>query len=215
MTLRDDFYFPEVYMELEKQGCFDVNKFKSRDNFINQNYVWFYDMEWLSHDKIINYNYEDYQSRAVVPFAMTGGGDIWGWYLDCQNSMPIVLCPHNDDEGIFYANCFEAAVFRHILEFASKNNFCIDVGESWEMDLKMARNHLSNWKSKFGRWFAPEWLSEINRLMTLDIKLHQVGKYPSEGDFYLLITPEEYSELTKKYLAFNLFDQTFVWTNDN
>jgi hypothetical protein len=200
---------------MEKHEWFNIANFKSRDSIEIQTYVWFYDMEWLSHDRIIHYEYENYQSKSVVPFALTGGGDIWGWHIDLKEFMPIVLCLHDDNEGIFYAPSFEAALFRHILDFASQNNFCLGTGRSWEMELPMARKHLLNWKNKFRRWFAAEWLFEIDRLLNLNLKFYQVGSKPSAGDYYLLITPKECSELVQKYLDFELLDKTFLWTIDN
>lgn len=215
MPLREDFHFPPVYIEMEKRGWFNVADFKDRDSIEMQTYIWFDDMEWLSHDQIINYEYDADRSRTVVPFAVTGGGDIWGWYLDDKERMPVVLCCHDDVEGHFYAPFFEAALFRHILEFASQNNFSVGTGEPWEMELLVARKHLLHWKDTFGQWFASEWLAEIDRLLKLDLKLYQVGNKPSAGDYYLLITPEECGELVRKYLDFGLLDKTFLWTIDN
>ncbi len=212
MPLHKGFSFPIEYIEMDKQGWFDISNFTNRDVF-NQKYVWFYNMEWLSSEKILNYKYEDYQSDSVIPFALSGSNDIWGWYVDEHKSyLPIVFCPHDDDEGIYYAQNFISALFRQILEFASQNNFCIGVGEPWEMNIELARKHLMNWKNRFGKWFTNEWISEIDRLMNLELKYFQVREKPSTGDYFLLITSDECNQLIKKYLDFELLDQSFVWT---
>ncbi len=76
-------------------------------------------------DQIINL-------KVLLFFAKTGGGDLWAWNIDYLPGLPVVYCPHDDDEGVFYADSLEAAIFRHILEFVSQNNFCVNKGESWE-----------------------------------------------------------------------------------
>lgn len=213
MNLREDFQFPSSYMEMSRNGWFDGKRFKSRDDF-NQDCIWFCEMAWLSFKQIVDYQYEDYQSTSIVPFALNRAGDIWGWHLDYKNKdcLPIVLCYHDDDEGLFYAPSFEAALFRHILEFASQNNFCLNSGESWEMDLQTAQQHISNWKNKFASWFKSEWLLEIERFMTLELKLFQVKNKPSTGDYYTLISPMECNELVEKYIGFDQLNETFIWT---
>lgn len=204
--MRNDFSFPDAYLEMNESGYFNVSNGIASTNINMQNYVWLYDMEWLPYETIINYEY-DCESRAIVPFAFTGGGDLWAWYLECAPNIPVVFCPHDDNEGYFYAPSFEGALFRQILDFASQSNFYITDGKSWQMDLETARRYLLNWKSKFSKWFKNEWISEIERIICLDLKYYQYSK----GGYYVLITPEEYEMLIKQYLDFNLLNKSFIW----
>ncbi|KNY27554.1 SMI1/KNR4 family protein [Pseudobacteroides cellulosolvens] len=209
MSLRDDFNFPSAYLEMNESGFFSGFDSSDMGNIHTKNYVWLYNMEWLSYDKIKNYGY-DYESRAIVPFAFTGGGDLWAWYLDYKPYMPVVFCPHDDDEGSFYAPSFEGALFRQILEFASHSNFYVDDGKSWQMDLVSAREHLLNWKNRFEKWFKKEWISEIEKIISLDLKYYQYAK----SGYYVLITPEECNILTKRHLDFELLDKSLIWTDE-
>lgn len=194
-------FFQNNYIEMKNYGYFG-----NPDNTSQQNYVWLYDMEWFSYEKIINYNY-DCESRSIVPFAFTGSGDLWAWHLDYSPYIPVVFCPHDDNEGYFYAPSFEGALFRQILDFASHSNFYIDSRKSWQMNLKEARKHLLNWQRKFEKWFEKDWISEIEKLINSDLKYYQ---YP-KGGYYVLITPEECNVLVDKYLNFDLLNKNFIW----
>lgn len=214
MALRDDFRFPEVFTKMDKYGWLNGSNFIGRDNFDMRGYLWFNEIKWLTCDKIINYEYDEYQSNSIVPFGFSAGGDIWGWHLDYTPDMPVVFCPHEDAEGVFYAPSFEGALFRQILDFASQNNFCINEGKRWEMNLEAARRHLLNWKNKLGKWLNKEWVAEIDRLMGLELTYYEVVTPTVVSGYYVLITPEENLNLTKKYLEFDLLDKTFVWVNE-
>lgn len=128
--------------------------------------------------------------------------------------MPVVYCLHDDYEATYYATSIEEALFRQILDFSSHSNFYVEQGDSYQMSLDEARFYLTGWKLKFGKWFKEEWLSEIDRLLCMELKFY---KYPSkemgEGH-YVLITPEECDYLTKKYLYFDLIDRNFQWISE-
>lgn len=209
MSVQNDFNFPELFVDMDKEGCLNSENFIDMNHLDSQKYLWLYDMEWFSCEKIINYQRPDYQSELIVAFARTGGGDLWGWHLGYLPALPVVFCPHDDDEGVFYTDSFEAAIFRHILEFASQNNFYIGSGNSWEMDIAKARVLLSAWKKRFFEWFKEEWNEEIDKLLTLELKYYKPNK--SNG-FYVLITPEEADDLIDKYLKFDLLGKSFLWT---
>lgn len=155
----------------------------------------------------IHYDYEEYESRSIVPFAVSGGGDKWAWYTEKQG-LPVVYCPHDDDEGLFYAENTEGAIFRQILEFASQNNFYHEVGRSWEMSILDAKRHLKNWRTRFEKWFKKEWNDELDTLIDSDLKFYS----HNTGGYYVLITPEEAKEKIEKYLHFDLLNKPFIWT---
>lgn len=214
MSLREDFNFPVAFYDMDKSGWFDKKNYTDRDSIGDKTYLWMNDIQWLSLEKIINYEYEDYQSKSIVPFGTTGG-DIWGWHLDYKPIMPVVFCTHDDEEGTFYAKTYEGALFRQILDFASQNNFCTQEGNKWEMSLLIARKHLMNWKNKFEKWFEKEWINEIDRLIGLELKYYETVSPTVVGGYYVLITPEECRDLTKKYLDFELLDRSFIWVNED
>ena len=60
--LSEVFRIPEIYTEMSRKGFFNKDTF-----------LWLNDMEWIPIEKIGDYEYEDGESRSVVPFAFTGG----------------------------------------------------------------------------------------------------------------------------------------------
>lgn len=56
-------------------------------NANNENYMWLFDMEWLTADNILNYQYEEGENRNLVPFAHTGGGDKRAWFMWMKKSI--------------------------------------------------------------------------------------------------------------------------------
>ncbi len=209
MSIKSNFDFPQLYIEMDRGGHLDSKNFIDMHHLESKEYIWFYDMEWITIENIKNYQRPDYQSENILVFAKTGGGDLWAWNLDYLPILPVVFCPHDDDEGKFYANSLETALFRHILEFASQNNFCIKEGNPWEFTIDDARKLISVWEKFFMKWFNEDWINEINKLTNLELKFYKPSK--SDG-YYVLITPEEADLLIEKYITFNLFEQPFVWT---
>jgi hypothetical protein len=206
VTIRNDFLFPKIFLEMDKLGWLDSNNFTSLNNCDTQKYIWLYDMEWLTCDKIMNYEYE---SNLIIPFAHTAGGDKWAWYLDDMSKLPVVFCPHDDDEGIFYAPNIEGAMFRQILEFASQNNFYSENGQPWEMSILEAKKHLINWKKRFDKWFKKEWIYELDKLINSDLNYYE----HNYGGYYVLITPDEAKDKIEKYLSFSFLNKSFIWTS--
>lgn len=215
MNLLLNFSFPQTYCEMEKQGFFDIANFSNEDEAMKQKYVWLNEMEWMKRAEIINFDYDQDRSNLIVPFAFNANGDIWGWCLKHKNIMPVVYCLHDDYEATYYAASFEEALFRQILNFSSQSNFYVEKGTSYQMDLDEARIHLNCWKLRFGNWFKEEWLSEIDRLLSLELKFYEYSSTKMGKGHYVLITPEECESLIKKYLSFDLIDQTFQWISED
>ncbi|WP_160685612.1 hypothetical protein [Clostridium sp. C2-6-12] len=210
---RENFLFPELFLSMDQFGWLEPNNFLGRDNFDSQKYLWLYDMRWLTCSKIINYEYEE-EADYIVPFAYTGGGDKWVWYLNDKSKLPVALCPKDDDEAVIYAGSIEAAIFRQILEFVSQNNFYYEDKKEWEMDEITAKKHLINWKNKFKKWFKKEWIDELDDIISKDLKLyeHKFDRYISK--YYVFITPEEANEIIEKYIDFDLINKSFIWTKE-
>ncbi|MCB2362148.1 hypothetical protein [Clostridium estertheticum] len=212
MSIKKDFCFPEMFLSMNDLGWLDSNNIVYGESLVSQKYLWLYDMRWLTCNKVINYEYDEDESDSIVPFAYTSGGDKWAWYLEDKPLLPVVFCPHDDDEGIIYAENIEAAVFRQILEFASQNNFNLEECKSWEMDVQMAKKHLVNWKNKFKKWFKKEWINELDKLISSDLKYYENKFARHTGRYYVFITPEEANEKIEKYLNFDLLNKPFIWT---
>ncbi|MHC1686070.1 MAG: hypothetical protein AB6733_24600 [Clostridiaceae bacterium] len=214
MFNKKGFSLPELFLSMDEQGWLDSENFIDLESCASQKYLWLYDMRWLTCNKIINYEYDE-EVDYIVPFAYTGGGDKWVWYLKEKSVLPVAFCPRDDDEGVIYAESIETAIFRQILEFVSQNNFYVENKKQWEMDIVAAKKHLSNWKNRFEKWFKKEWIDELDNIISLDLKLykHKFERYTSE--YYVFITPEEANEKIEKYLNFSLLNKTFIWTKED
>lgn len=60
-----NFSFPQIYIEMEKQGFFDIANFSNEDEPKKQKYVWLYEMEWMTREEIINFNYDQDRSNLL------------------------------------------------------------------------------------------------------------------------------------------------------
>ena len=200
-----DFEWPSAYRKLHEQGMFD----KSKDD---SGYLWLNDMEWMSADELASYEPEPTQCVETVPFAYTGGYDLWA-FIDPvdDNRFPVGFCPRGDNEGIFYAPSFEGALFRQVLEFTSSCNFePLEEGGSF-FTLEDARRQLSLWRNQLNFLFHPEWVDVIDHLMTLPLKLEQQFDKPSEYDYKVLISPNETLETFQKLVPWGLTNTSFPW----
>lgn len=204
MQTRDNFNFPNMFIFMNDSGWLNSNESK---------YLWVYDMRWIDCKKIQSYNYED-EADNIVPFAYTSGGDIWAWYLKNDLDLPIVLCPQDDEEAIFYAKDLQSAIFRQILEFASQNNFYVieSDGESWQMDENTAKRYFIDWKTRLMQWFDYEWIKVLDNLIDSNLKYCEVSFRNHTDKYYAFISQEELKSLIDKYIKFDLLDETIIWT---
>ncbi|AEV68175.1 SMI1/KNR4 family protein [Acetivibrio clariflavus] len=192
---------PQIYIDLNKKGYTDLNNFISFDN-INQNYLWFIDLIWLSHDEILKK--ESFHNINMIPFAYTNGGDYWCFDLNHKDCMPIVCCYH-DGKAKYYAKTLEAALFRQILLFAVNEFTDSDITD--KDSIEIGKQIICNWISKLRDYFPKEWISELNNIVN-----NKDYEEVSPGHFSI-ISKNKYDELIKKYIDFELLDKKFVWIN--
>jgi len=200
------FEFPKLFLDMHNLGWTKPGL----------DYVWFNDMEWYSLDEILTWekNKEKHivNSPSIIPFAHTGGGDVWGWYIEDIGNPIVVLCYHDDTIGKVYAENFEAALFRHILEFVSESNFYTLGGESYQIDCISAKRYISEWRNKFGQYFDPEWNKEIEKILLLDLKDYKDTRLSKVNlEYEVFITPEETETLITKYILFDKIDTEIIW----
>lgn len=198
--INKNFKFPNIFIEFNKYGWLDSQ---------NDSYLWLDDMEWLDMEEIYDYEYEKGEIRNIVPFAVTGSGDKWVWYIKENKIISVGVCYHDEVKGKFYAENLEAAIFRNILEYVSDSCFYINENEaeSYQIGIDELRELLNNWINKLKKWLDISWINELEELKKLEFK-HCHTDY---GDYYALITPKEANDKIKKYLKFDLLDKTFKW----
>lgn len=101
----------------------------------------------------------------------------------------------------------EGAIFRNILEYVSDAHFYTGEknAKSFQIDIEELRNYLVNWRKRFTRWFKDEWLNELDELVKLDLKICET----QYGSYFALLTPDEVSSKTKKFLEFDRINEPF------
>jgi hypothetical protein len=188
-----NFALPDTFAAMFNHGWMSYDG-SDRDSF--GTYVWLYDMEWELGRT------EQYLATCtgrecdVIPFAVTGGGDIWGYYVspDTIQTAPVVLCERAETTCKYYASTIEGAIFRQILAFCSEPNF-VRGDENTEMDmcLRMAKKHLTRWKTTFGLSFPKTWKDVCDDLLSRELTEHIEGhvSYP------VLISPSEAKEFER------------------
>ena len=200
--IEKDFIFPSLYLKMQEKGFFD-----------KETYLWLADMEWMPIEKIKDYEYEDGESKSIVPFAFTGGGDKWVWVKNGENSdYSVGLCENAEVEGTYYAKNTEDAILRQIVEYVSSSSFYKHKQEakSYQISEEDLKNHLRNWKFCLKGIIRDDYISLIDSFIELDLKFIK-SKY---GEWYALLSLEEKEELVKKHLDFGLIDKPFPWFVD-
>lgn len=194
-----DFRIPEIYSRMSQKGFFS-----------KQTFLWLHEMEWIPIERIEDYEYEDGESRSIVPFAFTGGGDKWVWVLkEGEVDYPVGLCQGCEVNGIYYARNTQDAILRQIIEYVSGSNFYVNAeeAESYQFSETELKEQLKTWKNRFEGILCKEYIEIISSFISLPLK-HIESKY---GEWYALFSLEEQDEMIKQYLDFDLFDETFEW----
>ena len=120
-----NYIIPSVYQKMDECGFFNL-----------ETYLWLDDMEWMSIDKIREYEYDEGESRLIIPFATTAGGDKWVWVVnDKHKEYSVGLCENAEVNGIYYAENTEDAILRHIIEYVTGSHFYLikEEAESYQI----------------------------------------------------------------------------------
>lgn len=199
MMIDKNYIIPSVYQKMSDRGFFNI-----------ETYLWLNEMEWMSIDKIKEYEYDEGESKSIIPFAITGGGDKWVWVVDDENKEYYVgLCERAESNGIYYAKNTEDAILRQIIEYVASSNFYIhkEEAESYQVNEDELKMQLEGWKNRFKGILNNDYLNIIDKLKELNLK-HIKCKY---GEWDALLSLEEQDELIDKYITFDKIDDEFEW----
>ncbi|MCR5609158.1 MAG: hypothetical protein K6G26_08860 [Lachnospiraceae bacterium] len=194
----NSFRMPLIYKKMSKKGLLDQNTL-----------LWLDEMEWIPIDKILDYDYEEGESRFIVPFAHTARYDKWVWIINDKNEeYKVGLCETIEDKGIYYAKNMEDAILRHIIEYLAsadfyKNNLNATSYQKNETELKKI---IYEWKNQLRGILCDEYVEMIESFEKLELK----NCSHNQGDWDALLSYEERDELINKYLSFDLLDKEFV-----
>ena len=194
------FVIPKIFKQMDKLKYTDAK---------NDRYMWFFDMEWMTVKEILNYQHEEGEKKCIVPFAYTGGGDKWAWMITEAKDYPVVLCYHDDCEGEIYAKNTRDALFKHIIEFVSGDNFYLKKNEatSYQMDSNTLKNYLKEWQQKLSGFFTENQLMVLNKLNKRELFVCDT-KF---GRWCVLISPQEANCIINKYIKFDLEGKNIKW----
>lgn len=196
-----NYIIPLVYQKMNERGYTNPH---------NGSYLWLNEMRWMPIDKIKEYEYDEGETKSIVPFAITGGGDKWVWVVaDKGEEYCVGLCERAESNGIYYAKNTEDAILRQIIEYVSDSNFYVSElkAESYQIDEKELRIQLEEWKNNFRGIINDEYINIIEKLSELSLKYIKC----QYGEWYALLTLEEQDELIDKYIKFDLLDKEFEW----
>ncbi len=179
-------------------------------NLSSKQFVWMYDMEWMDYKEVINYKYEEGESRDILPFAFTGGGDKWVFVENSTKEPYIGRCYGGEAEGEYCAKNLEDAIFRSIIEFVSST--CIAITEDGKMGTKFfyeeqVKDILKDYLKIYNNLLPKEYLAVIQYLTTLSFKKCSFAN----AQWYALLSIEERDTFIERYLMFDLMDNTFDW----
>ena len=199
MMIDKNYIIPSVYQKMSDRGFFNI-----------ETYLWLNEMEWMPIDKIKEYEYDEGESKSIIPFAITGGGDKWVWVVDDENKEYYVgLCERAESNGIYYAKNTEDAILRQIIEYVASSNFYIhkEEAESYQVNEDELKMQLEGWKNRFKGILNNDYLNIIGKLKELNLQ-HIKCKY---GEWDALLSLEEQDELIDKYIIFDKIDDEFEW----
>lgn len=197
-------HLPELYRKMYRLGYMDRWGHRKR-------HVWLAEMKWMSFDEVINYQYEDDVTQEVLPFALTGGGDLWVFIENGTKEPYVGRHFHPEDKGQYYAENLAGAILRNIIEFAADPSVWLDEnGEIKEIDYseEEMRCRMKKYYEIFDRLLPQKYLEVIRQLSEESFKICACHKH---GHWLALLSNEEKEAMVRHCLYFDLFNQTFAW----
>jgi hypothetical protein len=196
---RYSFELPDSFRALQALGHLEVSGSPSGRPRSTENYLAFYDCEWLPLEGIANYRFTPWTIAAdggFVPFAITGRDEPYCWRLDWSSGgEPAIVLVERCEDGVCLAPDFRAFLYRLALEaFAGRNDF---LGDAKVDELNRAVEIVAP-------LLPPHW---TRRLMDLRDRHWEHDK--KRGN--LLVLPwEECTAIIQQELSFSHLNERFI-----
>ena len=189
---------PDAYKSMYVAGWMDVK---------GDNWFWLWDAEWMPAKKMLSYKPKKHQKSGFVPFATTAGRDYWSWWPS-EHPEAIVCCPHDSENGVFFAPSFVGFVYRELLEFATQVGLnSTDNGFDPECDPLQAQA-LQDSAARLTPYLPDAWRRTLEEIaVAIPTRITNNGKDIGSA----LLTEEQYQAIVQRDLAFPLLDEKFQW----
>jgi hypothetical protein len=208
-----DFVLPDDYRAMQAAGWFDVvasddphYRWRPGPNWLELPMI-----EWMPLSEILSYEPEDYHKPDFMPFAVTGGGDHWCWW-PAEHPNVVVSCPHDCDEGEFYAPSFTGFIYRQLLEFAMQIGLNpTDDGFDPECD-PVQDQVLRDAAIRLAPYLPEGWRATLEEIAANPpVRIMHNDKDIGSA----LLTGESYQAIVQCDLAFPQLDQRFLWMDSD
>lgn len=216
-----NFQYLSLYYQLAEDGMLDIGEY--HENWaevilptLEKNpplLLYSFDFEVLNPNQILE-NIEEFfitnddfnifdirPDLTFIPFAQTGGGDFYCFFLNEQagEDIPIVLLYHDQDEGIYLAKNLQDFIFKMLLQDMVIQEFCADYAPDDERFIQKLTNifktHLC--------YLTASQQSVLNKVFAKGIQHKMVGTEKHRG----FLTNGEYLTLIHQYIAYDKLDQ--------
>lgn len=192
-----DFDIPVIYKKMSAAGLLNSDTI-----------LWLDDMEWIPIERIQEYEYEEGESRFIIPFAHTARDDKWVWVKD-DDEYRVGLCENAEINGVYYANNTEDAIMRNIIEYLSSADFYRNKDEalSYQISEDELKKRINNWKNQLNSIICNKYIDLLESFGRLTLKKCK----HENGDWDALLSYEERDDLLERYIKFDMINQEFPW----
>ena len=168
-------------------------------------YLWVNEAEWIPPGEILTYDWMFTPKAGLVPFAFTGGGDVWAWQTERVTSSgepAIAFCPHDCYEGHWHAPTFIGWLYRTGLEYATV---------IWHEEAE-TRKYLATWSPLVREFGDPAWAADLAEISRRPLLKYRVGR--SRRDTEGLLHPDDVRARVAAAFGSDFVDAPYVWEHE-
>jgi len=133
---------------------------------------------------------------TFIPFASTGGGDLYVFQLDkqCGDDVPITLIPHDSDDATILAKNLQDFIFRMLLECAR------EIDENSRANDGDLKTNLFNMLRTHKPYLSKSQVAKVEEIYNRDLGL---------------ISMDELSSTLRQEIGFDGLDKEFKYTSED
>jgi hypothetical protein len=166
-------------------------------------YLWVNEAEWIPPEEVITYEWMGRPKPGLVPFAFTGGGDVWAWQTQrimSSGEPAIAFCPHDSYEGHWHAPTFIGWLYRTGLEYATV---------IWDEETETRKN-LATWSHLVRVFGDSAWATDLDEISRRPLLKYRVGRRETEG----LLHPDDLRTRVAAAFGSDFVDAPYIWDQE-